>query len=603
MNDGNGAFQRTVHTHLVLRLLAAVFILAVTLLFQMRLGRDISEPVLTPLYVYAAVLFSVTLLSASVLKIIHRHALFAVAQFLFDVLAVTFLIYLTGGVTSPFAFLYMAVIIAAAVLFQRRGSVLAAAACTIAYGALLDLQYFGWVHPAPFLGRPILPGSDSLYFYTLVVTTGAFFLVAFISGHLAAELQKSMRLSAQKTRDLKKLESFYRRVVESLGAGLITADVHGRITYANRAARELLGIEGNGPEGHPVARWLPGLQREAPEREPEGHPFPSVMEHTAPGTRETPPAENRAVGGTSGLPDPPGFLDDAPEDGKNRIPGPAVREIAYESPTGEKKSFVVTVSPSDALSESAGEPVNVIVFQDQTLLKALQERMKRLEQLAFAGKMAGEIVHDIKNPLAAISGVVQMMASQFEGDDVSRRLQEILIREIDRLNALAGRFLWIARDGKGKDRPESVTVVETVRQVLDALTMSKLVTANHRVHVDVPESLTLTCVPRHLFLILWHLVANAAEASPDGGLIHIAARERTLDDGRPGVLVRVSDNGPGIAEGLREKIFTPLFTTKEGHLGLGLSVVARLVEDAGAEITVGSSAAFPTCVRLFFPRP
>jgi len=586
MNGEAAAFQRKVQTHLVLRLLAAVFILAVTFLFQLRLAHDISEPVLTPLYVYAAVLFSVTLLSASVLRIMRRHELFAAAQFIFDVLAVTFLIYLTGGVASPFAFLYMAVIIAAAVLFQRRGSVLAAASCTIAYGALLDLQYFGWVHPVPFMGRPVPSGSNSLYFYTLTVTTAAFFLVASISGYLAAELQKFLRLSAQKSRDLRMLESFYRRLVESLGAGLITADAHGKITYANQAARKLLGAEGEILEGCPVAHWLSGLQENPAELEPEKK-LPAVsVEGVVPRTPEAVPGEG---------PGAKGSVDD------RRITGPAVREIPYETPGGEKKSFVVTVSQLEPLSDGLEGPVSVVVFQDQTLLKALQDRMKRLEQLAFAGKMAGEIVHDIKNPLAAISGVVQMMEAQWEGDDVSRRLRDILVREIDRLNALVGRFLWIAREGKGKDRAEPVKVSETVRQVLDALTMSKLLTAHHRVHTDVPEKLTISLVPRHLFQILWHLVTNAAEASPQGAVIHIAARHQRLDDGRFGTVLTVSDNGPGIPEKLSQKIFDPLFTTKEGHLGLGLSVVCRLVDEAGGQISVGSSAAFPTCVRLFFP--
>lgn len=638
MNDESGAFQRKVHTHLVLRLLAAVFILAVTFLFQLRLTRDISEPVLTPLYVYAAVLFSVTLLSASVLRIIRRHELFAAAQFLFDVLAVTFLIYLTGGVASPFAFLYMAVIIAAAVLFQRRGSVLAAAACTIAYGALVDLQYFGWVQPVPFMGRPALSGSNSLYFYTLLVTTAAFFLVAFVSGYLASELQKSARLSAQKTRDLRRLESFYRRLVESLGAGLITTDAHGTITYGNQGARELLGVAIETLEGRPVFNWLPGLEQSAPGRESGGLSLPCSLKKNECGVAGPHPVENAAMAfalpRTSALPEtrPPGDPGKRPQkakaDGQTsgnedatvaptdmedssqtaltgpRVPnpGPAVREIVYQSPSGEKKSFVVTVSQLDALSEGPEGPVNVIVFQDQTLLKALQERMQRLEQLAFAGKMAGEIVHDIKNPLAAISGVVQIMESQWEGDEVSRRLRDILVREIDRLNALVGRFLWIAREGGRQDRPAPVLLAETVRQALDALTMSKLLTVGHRVHVDVPENLTLNLAPRHLFQILWHLVANAVEACPGGGLIHIAARDHRQGDGRPGVVLKVSDNGPGIPEDLIQKIFDPLFTTKEGHLGLGLSLVARLVEEAGGEIAVGSSAAFPTCVRLFFPR-
>lgn len=604
-DEGSAGFQRKVYTHLVLRLLAGVFILAVTVLFQLRLSRDIFEPSLGPLYVFAAVLFFVTLLSALVLRSVHRHGVFAVAQFLFDVLAVTFLVYLTGGVTSPFAFLYMAVIMAAAVLFQRRGSLFAASAATIAYGTLLDLQYFGWVSPIPFMGRTMPQASSGVYFYTIVVSAGAFFLVAFISGYLAEELQKSARLSAQKTRDLKRLESFYRRLVENLGAGLMTMDARGTITYANRAARNLLGAAEMRLEGQPLVHWLPGL-KENPD-----------LSGSTPGSMDEWGRGGIVSSEMSSAVEPLDASEHGPpEQGEDNAQGlPPVgtpktemssaaqaMEIVQELPDGEKRSFVVTLSRLDSLECEDQKAERVIVFQDQTLLKALQEHMRRLEQLAFAGKMAGEIVHDIKNPLAAISGVVQMMEAQWEGDEVSRRLKDILVREIERLNSLVGRFLWIAREGKASERPEPVGVAETVRHVVEALTMSKHLSARHRVHLDVSESLTVHIVPRHLFHILWHLAANAAEACPNGGHIQIAAREYTDGSGRPGVLLKVSDNGPGVPADMAKKVFDPLFSTKEGHLGLGLSLVCRLVEEAGGWVRIGSSVAFPMCVRVFFPK-
>ncbi len=603
--EESASFQRKVHTYLVLRLLAAVFLLAVTFVFQFRLSRDVSEPMLTPLYIYAAVLFSVTLFSAFVLPRVRRHGLFAAVQFAFDVSAVTFLIYLTGGVTSPFPFLYMALIMAAAVLFQRRGSFLSAAAAVIAYGVLLDLQYFGWVHPSPFMGRGIPPVSSDVYFYTLLVSMTAFFLVAFLSGYLATELQKSARLSAQQSRDMEHLESFYRRLVENLGAGLVTTDRQGIITYANRAAQGLLENAEQPLEGRRIDQVLPGLAGCPAMKAGDGF-FESGAPHlqqspdSATTNQEKPlpnAVEQNKMAQSLHVPSNYPVPKEAAQD--RRHPS-RVLEIMQETSSGEKRSFVVTMSPLETVSRASA---SVIVFQDQTELKALQERMRRLEQLAFAGKMAGEIVHDIKNPLAAISAVIQMMASQWAEDDVSKRLHEILIREIERLNTLVSRFLWIAREGRAWERPEPVSIAETLRQVLEALTMSKHLTDRHRVHVDVPEDLKVTLVPRHLFQILWHLVANAAEALPNGGLVHIAARTHTHDDGRFGILLKVADNGAGVSEDVAKKMFEPLFTTKEGHLGLGLSLVSRLVEEAEGRIHVGSSAAFPMCVRIFFPQP
>lgn len=586
--EDSAAFQRKVHTHLVLRLLAAVFILAVTLLFQMRLSRDVSQPVLTPLYIFAAVLFSVTLLSACVLPVVHRHGLFAAGQFAFDVLAVTFLIYLTGGVTSPFPFLYMALIMAAAVLFQRQGSLWTAAAAAVAYGILLDLQYFRWVHPSPFMGRAVSAFSSEVYFYNLVITTSAFFLVAFISGYLATELQNWARLSAEKTRDMERLESFYRRLVESLGAGLLTTDAHGTITFANQAAQKLLQVGASALEGQPLERVFPELQPHNPVTDAKKASLKSRLEASN-GVGQN---FSSIVFDTEGV----------GQDKLQELPGSSqVLEMMQETSSGEQRSFVVTVSP---LETALPSQKHVIVFQDQTQIKALQERMRRLEQLAFAGKMAGEIVHDIKNPLAAISGVAQVMAAQWpQDDDVARRLQDILMREIDRLNTLVGRFLWIAREGKASEKPEPVAVAETIHQVLETLTMSKHLSNRHRVHMDVSQDLHLTLVPRHLFQILWHLVANAAEALPEGGHLHISAHRHTHEDGRWGVLLKVADSGPGVSADVAEKMFEPLFTTKEGHLGLGLSLVHRLVDAAGGHVHVGASTAFPMCVRVFLPQP
>ncbi|SHF65668.1 two-component system, NtrC family, sensor histidine kinase PilS [Desulfacinum infernum DSM 9756] len=554
----NGIFRK-VQAHLVFRLLAAVFFLVVTFLFQFRLRGNLLAPPLTPLYLFSAILFLVTVVAAGILRFIRAVRLFAAGQFLIDILAVTILIFLSGGVESPFGFLYIPIIIAAAVFFYQRGAFLAAAASSMAYGALLDLQYFGWIRPLHFLPGGSVPRGSDHYFYILIVSMAAFFLVAFLSGHLASQFRRSLQEARASKEELEWVEDSYRNMVERMGAGLLILDEAGLVQFANPTAHLLLEADPGALVGKPLERVEPRLH-EIVQRAPKSR------------------AETR--GRTTEMPLP--------------------QEVTVRDSGTIRRSLLVSLTRFKEKPETAPGDRRIVLLMDQTRLKAMEEHVRRLEQLAFAGKMAGEIIHEIKNPLAAISGVVQILENDGPVDESARRLNRILQREVERINNLLTRYLWLAREARQGESPQPVLLREAVQQAVEALQDSKHLGASHQIHTEVDPGAVAKMPPRHLHQILWHLLANAAEALPQGGSIGIRAFPETATDGRR-IVVNVSDTGPGIDPAHRSRIFEPHFTTKDGHMGLGLSIVYRLVEEAGGRIRLDSDPDFSTSFTLILP--
>jgi two-component system sensor histidine kinase PilS (NtrC family) len=551
---------RKVQAHLVFRLLAAVFILVVTLLFQFRLRGNLLAPALTPLYLFSAILFLVTAVAAGILRHIKAVRSFAAGQFLIDILAVTILIFLSGGVESPFAFLYIPIIIAGAVFFYQRGAFWTAATSCVAYGSVLDLQYFGWIHPLQFLPTGPVPKGSDHYFYLLIVTMAAFFFVAFLSGHLADQFRKSLQEARASRRELEWVEDSYRNMVERMGAGLLILDGSGRVRFANPTAHLLLEAE-------------PGTLI--------GRPLESVEPRLCEIVRQARKAPAQVSGSTAGM--------------------PLSQEVTVRESGTIKRSLLVSLTRlKENPEKTARGERHIVLLLDQTRLKAMEEHVRRLEQLAFAGKMAGEIIHEIKNPLAAVSGVVQILEHDEQADESSRRLNRILQREVERINSLLNRYLWLAREAGSGGPLQPVSIRDAVEQAVESLLDSKHLGAFHEIRVEADPEAVVKMPPRHMHQILWHLLANAAEAQPRGGAIRVTARMEA-DQGGPWVEVNVSDTGPGIDPAHRSRIFEPHFTTKDGHMGLGLSIVYRLVEEAGGRIRLASDPDFSTTFTLILP--
>lgn len=555
------SFQRKLLGLLFFRLLLAVFFLLLTLILQSRREGDLLSVQLQPLYFFSSILFVFTIIGAVTLKYVHNLKRFAYLQLSFDVGAVTVLIFISGGVESLFSFLYMPVIISAAVLLYRRGSLYIASMSSLAYGALLDTQYLGWIStPQIFSEGSFIPDSG-IYFHTLVMNLASFFLVGWLGGYLAEEVQKSSLKVRQHKQDFQKLERLHLNTVQSINSGLLTISHDGIILFCNNAAIEILGQPAGNIEGAPLRNIVPSLDPTSWEERPRIAPTG--------GSPLRPPVAERM-------------------------------ELTYTNPAGESLYLGYTVS---LLDTGGGEPSGwIVILQDLTRMRAMEENVKRMERLVFAGRIAAEIAHEIKNPLAAMSGAIQMLEDEVGQNALQLKLMGIVGREIHRINELVNDFLWLSRGAQRKGDLEEAALLPIIQEILSLLRMKNRISPMHRLLTEFDGAPRCLVDPHHFRQILWNLLVNALESMPEGGEVMVRVREIVLSSGGESeVRIDVEDTGCGIREDLLDRIFEPFFTTKDTGTGLGLSIVYQLVQNLNGRLEVSRGRDCGSTFSLFFP--
>ncbi|HUY13248.1 MAG TPA: ATP-binding protein [Terriglobia bacterium] len=232
-------------------------------------------------------------------------------------------------------------------------------------------------------------------------------------------------------------------------------------------------------------------------------------------------------------------------------------------------------------------------------LELAQEEARRSERLAALGQLSAGLAHEIRNPLGVIKGSAEMLSQKLQSaDPIACELAGYISSEVERLNALVGRFLDFARPLQLDLRPSDITslIEKSLNSMRDLHPASKIeVRKNFEVGLP-PVPLDLELSER----VFANLFQNAYDAMPDGGQLSVAAN-RANSDGRQGVEIEIADTGPGIPEGNKEQIFNPFFTTKKTGVGLGLSIVSKIVDNHGGRIRVSSRDGEGACFKLFFP--
>jgi two-component system sensor histidine kinase PilS (NtrC family) len=446
---------------------------------------------------------------------------------------VSALVYCTGGESSLFAFLYHVGVVHAALRFGTRGAWLACGASLCAYTAIAGLPALGWM--APFDPRGIR--SLDAAAIGISVHSAGLLLVTVLANALARQVMLGRE-------ELHELGEIHRRIVDNVASGLLSVDGRGRILSFNAEAERITGYGASEVIGTRLEQLFPT----------EGK-----LEAT---------------------------------DGRNR----AVREqLRFRNRAGEDLHLGFS---SSALRNSRGEVDGaVLIFQDLTRLVEMEAQLRRSERLSAVGQLAAGLAHEIRNPLGAISGAIELLCGDLPGDESSLRLFRIVKRETERLNRLVSDFLRFA--GSAPGRRERVEL----RPLLEE--MARLVREDPRERVDlavsVPDALVTWGDPDQLRQVFWNLIANAVEAEPVDGCVRIeAAPLGEQPEGR--IEVVVSDRGSGIAPEVLEHVFEPFFTTKPQGTGLGLATVHRLVEAAGGSVAVRSEPAKGTQVRVVLPR-
>lgn len=526
--------RRHLSWFLFCRILVLTLFLGGTILYQLRSGIEKPHLVVTFLYLLIGIFYVQALLSAVVLSRFHRLTLFAQAQIAWDLLFAVSLIYITGGVESPFAFLFILIIISASVFLSRREIFFVASAAAILYGSLLDLQYYGYL---PRISGLIFPQDiDSRQiFYAVFVNVLAFLLTASVSAILAERLRRSEQALVKKEIDYEELESLNRTILASIGSGLMIINPQGRIRSFNAAAERI-----------------------------SGYPLEEVYDHDV---REL-------------------FPDLAVFDGNFKMVERG--EGRYQTREGR---WLVLGYASSLIKGSDGKPLGLLVtFQDLTRLKEMEEQLKRADRLAAVGQLASGMAHEIRNPLAAISGSVQLLMEGGHVTEENRRLMGIVVKEAERLSALLTDFLLFASPSLPK---LSEVGISTLLDELADMAVADPRFGSIEIRREYPPGIKMLLDRQKIHQALWNLAINSAEAMAGHGVL-------TLGLADEGQSLFVEDSGPGIPNQIRRKIFNPFFTTKDRGTGLGLATVHKIVEAHGGSIVVaaGRSSGARFTIRL-----
>ncbi len=544
-----------------LRVILVSLLLGVSILIQVKQTKTYFGDIQTFHYLLIATIYLLTF--AYIILLRYRQHLYTLAytQLLLDTVFITAIIYASGGNESIFSFLYFLAIISASTLLYRKGGLIVASSSSILYGLLLDLHYYDVIQPfGSRLTRYPVEGQGLNILYDIVVSVALFFLVAFLSSFLSEQARKSRVELKAKQDDIVVLEALNERIIQSIMSGVITIDDRKRVILFNPAAEDIFAIKADRAIGRQITELLPFVGN---------------------------------------------YLDDEKDSSAQhpKLPHPFI-DLPYVRKDGKRIFLRFSISPLRLPDEE--QKGRILFFQDMTEVRQIEEEMKKVEDLALIGELAAGIAHEIRNPMASISGSIQMLGEGLEKDDVNNRLMNIILTEIGRLNHLINDFLLFARP-KPFDIRE-FDLYQLTSESVELFKNSENWSEKIQVKIDFQKDIALETDPGQMKQVLWNLLLNASEAMPKGGVVHV--RALALDgtnSSKPGqetVKISVRDTGEGFTEKALLHLFTPFFTTKERGSGLGLATVKRIVDglngkiigenhpDGGAEITIFLNKSF-----------
>lgn len=526
--------QKKLKVLMILRIILATLFLVSSILLQIKFrSREIPT-----FYLLVVSVYLITIIYALLINRVSNFALFAYIQLIGDLIIETVLVYITGGIESSFSFTYIITIIYASIILYRRGGYVIAGISSILYGGLIDVQYYGFFETTQL---SIL--SPAEIFYKVFLHVLFFFVVAFLSGGLAESLRQTGEILKEKDTDLVELQTFYKNVAQSMSSGLLTTDLKGHITSFNRAAEDITGNffeEIKGKIWHEIFN-LEEIKSVFRKLEMLRIPF--------------------------------------------RFEGNYVRK------DGAKLALGITIS---SLKNESGETTGAIgIFQDLTKIKEMEDDIKKKEKLAMVGELAAGMAHEIRNPLASLSGSMQILKSESSLSGENKKLLEIALRETEKLNRIISDFLTYARP-----TPLNKKRCDINRLLNDTVTLlrnSKEYQKKIKIAANLEGKRLITEVdPNQMSQVFWNLSINAVQAMSDGGELIISSKKKLKkgrgysDFDKDYIEITFKDTGNGINPVVKDKIFYPFFTTKDKGSGLGLAIVHRIIEDHKGEIMVES---------------
>jgi len=480
---------------------------------------------------------------------------FGFGQNLLDTCFVAMLIFFSGSSNSTFTSVFFFPIVAGGLILPKGGGLLAATASTLLYGGLLFLETYGF-YPSYLASYVTLPEVDPIVSLNHFAINGiSFYLAALVSALVGFRLQKTEIALSASLKKYGRLEILYKRIFDNISTGIITIDSAGIITSANNAVQKITGITTLALVGQQLANKLPCLELTF-ENQRLTTDFTKTNETTV------------RIGYT--------YMDIAQDD---TDPG-----------TGTKSDKIITL-------------------KDISELEKLERQVRQTEKLAAIGMMSASIAHDFRNPLAAISGSAQVLATEFASETSTNytnyELSNIIIRESDRLIDTIADFLKFSR-------PEHLncdwfSLLSCLEEAIEVLQAAPDWSRSINISLNLNSTIDIWADRKQMFTVFSHIIQNGLAFCPEGNeSIQIQAREidaRDTESSNDAVEIMITDNGTGVEQGQEDLIFEPFYTTRTDGTGLGLAIVRQTVEEHHGQITVRNGEGGGSVFTIRLPIP
>jgi len=446
-----------------------------------------------------------------------------------DILLEAAIVHFSGGTSSQFSMIYCLTIVAAAFMLEVPGglaSAILSSLCFIGYGVFESLGIL--VPPGrELVGNIQKPGLLDTYMHLSL-----FFLVGTVGGILARHIQLKGRQLEHAEIELEQLKVDTDYILRNMSSGILVTDSDAAVITMNPAAEEILGVTREAVVGRPIKRAL-GVG--APELATE--------------------------------------LEEALRGEHDKLR----HEITVHTGGTRQKPLGTSIS---LMRDGDGRKRGVIsVFQDLTEVHEMRERVRKADRLAAIGELSAGIAHELRNPLASISGSIEVLAGDLELSDEHEGLMELITRESDRLDRIISDFLEFARLRHPTKRPVQVDLV--LEEVLTLLRHNHAKSRGVRLELTRHGSIpTIRADDEQVRQVFTNLVVNSCEAMSEGGTLEVEVRQ--TGDGCIAAAFR--DTGPGIDEDFVARLFEPFFTTKDGGTGLGLAIANKIVMAHGGTV-------------------
>jgi two-component system sensor histidine kinase PilS (NtrC family) len=273
-------------------------------------------------------------------------------------------------------------------------------------------------------------------------------------------------------------------------------------------------------------------------------------------------------------------------------------EVTITGKKGNKINVGLSVSP--LIGRYDNQIGNIVIFQDLTKIKQMEKKLEKSKNMALIGEMAAGLAHEMRNPLAAITGSIELLGQGLKLDGTDERLMQIILRGKDQLDGFARDFLSLARPVPVSR--ELVDLNEIVEEVLDYIKLNKNWTNKIKIIKVSSKNVKAFANKEPVRQIINNLVINAIQSMEEGGVLSIETKMAKLEDDKMEYAeLKVSDTGCGIKEDDLKKIFGPFFTNKEKGTGLGLTIVNHIVEGYNGKIKIESTLNQGTVCSVWLP--